>query len=162
MINNYLSSAGFDVKVSRLPHVEFFAQKLLLPGVTANPVETQTPLRAFYSVPDHLRYADFDLSFVIDENMSNYIEVYDWLKGIGTPDSLQQYKTLENSAEGLTSDVTILILNSHKNPNIRINFINAFPIGITPVSLDITAQDVQYPEATVTMRYDAFTIEPLA
>jgi len=161
MINNYLSTGGFDIKISRLPNVEFFSQKLLLPGVTANAVETQTPLRAFYNVPDHLRYADFDLSFIIDENMINYREIYDWLKGIGTPDSLAQYDRLNESKEGLVSDITVLMLNSHKNPNISFTFQNAFPIGLTPVSLDITTNDVVYAEATVTMRYDAFTIEKL-
>ena len=161
MINNYLSTGGFDIKIARLPNVEFFSQKLLLPGVTANAVETQTPLRAFYNVPDHLRYADFDLSFIIDENMQNYREIYEWLKGIGTPDNLSQYDKLNESQEGLVSDVTVLLLNSHKNPNISFTFQNAFPIGLTPVSMDITSQDVVYAEATVTMRYDAFTIENL-
>lgn len=161
MITNYLSTGGFDIKVSRLPHVEFFSQKLLLPGVTANPVETQTPLRSFYSVPDHLRFADFDLSFIIDENMQNYREIFSWLEGIGTPDNLNQYKRLEASDEGLVSDVTVILLNSHKNPNIKITFQNAFPIGLTPVSLDMSQQDVQYAEATVTMRYDVFTIESM-
>lgn len=161
MITNYLSTGGFDIKVSRLPNVEFFSQKLLLPGVTANSVETQTPLRAYYSVPDHLRFADFDLSFIIDENMENYQEIFNWLRGMATPDNLNQYKTLEASKEGLVSDVTVLLLNSHKNPNIKFTFQNAFPIGLTPVSLDMSQQDVQYAEATVTMRYDAFTIEKL-
>jgi len=161
MITNYLSTGGFDIKVSRLPHVEFFSQKLLLPGVTANPVETQTPLRAFYNVPDHLRFADFDLSFIIDENMQNYREIFSWLEGVGTPDNLNQYKKLEASDEGLVSDVTVILLNSHKNPNIKITFQNAFPIGLTPVSLDMSQQDVQYAEATVTMRYDVFTIESM-
>jgi hypothetical protein len=161
MINNYLSTGGFDVKVSRLPNVEFFAQKMLLPGITANPVETQTPLRPFFNVPDHLRFSDLDLSFIIDENMNNYTEVFNWLVGLGTPDTLNQYKNLRDSKEGLVSDITIILLNSHKNPNIKFTFINAFPIGLTPVSFDIAQQDVQYAEATVTLRYDAFTIEKL-
>lgn len=161
MITNYLSTGGFDIKVARLPNVEFFAQKLLLPGVSANPVETQTPLRSMYNVPDRLRFADFDLSFIIDENMENYREVFAWLEGIGTPDNFNQYKNLQQSTEGLVSDITVLLLNSHKNPNIRFNFINCFPIGLTPVSLDMSQQDVQYAEATVTLRYDAFTIEKI-
>ena len=35
------------------------------------------------------------------------------------------------------------------------------PIGLTPVSLDLSNQDVLYPEATVTMRYDAFDIKDI-
>jgi hypothetical protein len=161
MITNYLSTTGFIIKVSRLPNVEFFSQKFLLPGVNANPVETQTPLRPFYNVPDHMRYTDLDLTFIVDENMANYREIFDWIVGMGTPDTLDQYRKLKESKEGLVSDVTVLILNSNKNPNIKITFINAFPIGLTPVSFDVSQQDVIYAEASVTMRYDAFTIEKL-
>lgn len=161
MINNYLSTGGFDIKVSRLPHVEFFTQKMLLPGVSANPVETQTPLQSFYSEPDHLRFADLDLTFIVDENMENYREIFDWLQGLGTPNNLQQHKALKDSKEGLYSDISVILLNSHKNPNIKFTFTNCFPIGLTPVSLDLAQQDVQYAEATVTMRYDFFTIEKM-
>ena len=98
MINNYLSSAGFKIIFKRLPHVEFFSNKILLPSVTTNAVKQDTPLRAFYTVGDHLAYADLDLTFIIDENMKNYREIYDWLKGIGSPDSLDQYDQLKDSA----------------------------------------------------------------
>tara|TARA_Y100000385_G_scaffold271022_1_gene310583 strand:- start:676 stop:1164 length:489 start_codon:yes stop_codon:yes gene_type:complete len=161
MINNYLSSAGFKIIFKRLPHVEFFSNKILLPSVTTNAVKSDTPLRAYYSVGDHLNYADLDLTFIIDENMGNYREIFEWLKGIGTPDNLEQYDKLKNSADGDTSDVTVLILDSHKQPNLEVTYINAMPIGLTPVSLDLSNQDVIYPEATVTMRYDAFDIKKL-
>ena len=161
MINNYLSSAGFKIIFKRLPHVEFFSNKILLPSVTTNAVKTDTPLRAYYSTGDHLAYADLDLTFIIDENMKNYREIYDWLKGIGSPDNLEQYDQLADSQDGTTSDITILILNSHKNPNLEVTFLNAQPIGLTPVSLDLSNQDVLYPEATVTLRYDAFDIKEI-
>jgi len=161
MITNYLSTGGFDIKVSRLPNVEFFTQKFQIPSISSNPVETQTPLRSYYSVPDKLVFNDLDLSFIIDENMNNYIEIFEWLKGLGSPDNLQQYGALEDSQEGLTSDISVILLNSHKNPNIKFTFLNAFPTGLTPISLDMSQQDVVYAEATVTMRYDAFTVEKL-
>jgi len=162
MINNYLSSAGFKIIFKRLPNVEFFSNKILLPSVTTNAVKTDTPLRAYYSTGDHLAYADLDLTFIIDENMRNYREIYDWLKGIGSPDSLEQYDQLADSQDGTTSDITVLILNSHKQPNLEVTYLNAQPIGLTPVSLDLSNQDVLYPEATVTMRYDAFDIKELS
>ena len=159
MITNYLSTGGFIVSVSRLPNVEFFSQKFLLPGVNANPVETQTPFRPFYNVPDHMRYTDLDLTFIVDENMENYREIFNWLVGMTSPDTFDQHKDLKESKEGLVSDITVIILNSHKNPNIKITFINEFPVGLTPVSFDVAQQDIQYAEASVTMRYDSFTIE---
>ena len=161
MINNYLSAGGFKIQVKRLPNVEFFSNKVLLPSVTTNSVKSDTPLSAFYSVGDHVNYADLDLTFIVDENMNNYIEIYEWVKAFGTTENLESYGKLESSADGLTSDISLMILNSHKNPNIEVTFLNAFPIGITPVSLDLSGQDVTYVEATVTLRYDRFNIKQL-
>lgn len=162
MINNYLSTGGFNIVISRLPNVEFFAQKLTLPGISVNAVETKTPLRSFYSEPDNITYADFDMSFIIDENMKNYVEIFDWLNALGSSESLEQYERLKNSKEGLKSDISVFLLNSHKNPNIKFTFKNAFPISLPSVSLDITQSDVVYAEASVTMRYDSFTIERMS
>lgn len=161
MINNYLSPTSFVISVARLPNVEFFTQKLLIPGVSGSPVETNTPLRSLYNVQDKMRYADLDLTFILDENMSNYLEIFRWMEGLGSPENLAQYKTLQNSVDGLKSDITIIINNSHKNPNMKFTFLNCFPVGLTPVSLDITAQDLTYIEVTATFRYDAFKVEKL-
>ena len=162
MINNYLSAGGFKIQVKRLPHVEFFSNKVLLPSVTTNSVKSETPLRSFYSVGDHINYADLDLTFIVDENMNNYIEIYSWLKAFGPPETLASYDKLNKSIDGLTSDISIIILNSQKNPNIEATFTNCFPVGITPVSLDLSNADVSYVEATVTVRYDQFDIKQLS
>lgn len=159
MINNYLSNGGFDVTIPRLPNVEFFVQKIVLPSIDAQPVERATPLSAVFNVSDRLRYSDFDLTFVVDENMSNYIEVFNWMESINSPETLDQYAALESSNNGISSDITILILNSHKNPNLRVTFLNAFPISLTSVDFNLANQDVTYSEASVTFRYDRFTIE---
>lgn len=161
MINNYLSPTSFVISVARLPNVEFFTQKLLIPGVSGSSVETNTPLRAFYNVQDKMRYADLDLTFILDENMNNYLEIFRWMEAIGSPESLSQYKNLEDSLQGLKSDITLIINNSHKNPNMKFTFENCFPIGLTPVSLDVTAQDITYIEVTATFRYDVFKVEKL-
>lgn len=161
MINNYLSNGGFDVTIPRLPNVEFFVQKIVLPSIDAQPVERATPLSAVFNVSDRLRYSDFDLTFIVDENMSNYLEVFNWMQGINSPESLDQYAALENSDDGITSDITILVLNSHKNPNLRITFLNAFPVGLTSIDLNLANQDITYSEASATFRYDRFKIEKL-
>ena len=134
---------------------------MVLPSIDANPVERSTPLSSVYDVSDRLRYNDFDLTFIIDENMRNYIEIFDWMKGINSPETLNQYAALEDSKDGITSDITVLLLNSHKNPHIRITMINAFPVGLTSVDLNLVNQDVTYAEASVTFRYDRFLIEQL-
>jgi hypothetical protein len=158
MITNYLSPANFIISIDRIPNVEFFTQTLAIPDVSTSPVEVANPLKALYATGDRLAYGDLDLSFVVDENMENYLEILNWLEGVGTPDSTDQYKLLQQG-EGLVSDIRVLIMNSHKNPNMEFVFTNAFPTGISSLELDLATSDITYPKASVTFRYDDMKVQ---
>ena len=159
MITNYLSPVGFVISVSRLPNVEFFTQKVNIPSVSLIPSPQATPLHTLYATGDRLEYAELDLSFLVDESMNNYNEILSWMEGIGSPEKLKQYKDLDEGDDGVTSDITVIISNSAKNPNLKFTFTNCFPTGLSPVSLDVTGTDVFYPECNVTFRYDRFIFE---
>lgn len=158
MITNYLSPLEFEVSVKRLPNIEFFVQKTSIPSITATAPEMASPMNRIYQTPDKLTYGDFSLSFIVDEKMENYLEIFNWMVSLTAPQEYGQYKKLRDSEDGLISDISILLKNSHKNPNLVISYKNCFPISLDAVELDTTQQDVTYPEATVTFQYDFFTI----
>lgn len=160
MITNYFSPLEFQVNIKRLPNVEFFVQKTAIPGVSGNPAIMPTPFNRLNFTPDKLQYSPLELSFIVDEEMKNYLEVFNWIKGTTFPERYEQYKNLAESEHGIDSDITIVALNSHKNPIIRINFTNCIPTALSPVILDTTSPDVVYPEATATFTYDYFDITP--
>ena len=161
MITNYLSPASFTISIARLPNVEFFAQTLTIPSIQTSPVEVANPLKALYATGDRLAYGDLDLSFVIDEDMENYLEILRWLEGIGTPASSDQYKSLAASKDGITSDIRVIVQNSHKNPNMEFIFTDAFPTSMGSVELDITQSEIVYPKAIVSFRYNNFKVNKL-
>ena len=158
MITNYLSPISFTVSVERLPNVEFFTQRASIPGLNTVPVEQPSPLKVLYNTPDKLEYQDFDLSFIVDENMNNYREIFDWIEGYAFPDTTDQFKTLKESKYGLVSDITILIENSNRNSNLKVTFKDCFPTALSSINLDVTNQDVVYPECTATFRHNGFKI----
>lgn len=161
MITNYLSPLEFQVTVKKLPNVEFFVQKFDIPSISMSPPEMATPFNRIYQGADKLTYAEINLSFIIDEKMANYKEVMDWMINITAPQSFDQYRGPSKNKEDMFSDVSVLILNSNKNANIRFDFANCFPISLSSVSLDTTQQDIIYPEASVTFQYDYFTMDVL-
>jgi hypothetical protein len=161
MINNYLSPLEFRVAIKRLPAVEFFVQRAMLPSISAQPVEVPNPFNRTFNTPDKLNFSPLDLTFVIDENMHNYLEIRNWINDITAPRNFNEFKRIADSQEGLESDITIQILNSNKNLNLEAHFVNCFPISISDVMLDTTAQDVTYPEATATFQYESFTIKKI-
>jgi hypothetical protein len=161
MITNYLDPTNFKVTVERLPNVEFFTRRAIIPSVTMTPVERLTPMKRLYEIPDRLDYAELDLSFIIDEQMNNYIEVLTWMESLGRTQEYGQFANLAKSDDGVVSDITIILENSSKNPNIKFNFRDCFPTILSPVSVDVTQQDIVYPEATLTLRHNGFTVEKI-
>ena len=159
MITNYLSPLEFVVSVKRLPHVQFFTQRASIPSVSKQAIEKPTPFKTLYETGDLIRYSELNLTFIIDEHMNNYIEVFNWIKGLTFPENFDQFKKLSESEEGLRSDISIVVKNSSKNPSIIIEYYDCIPISLSEVLLDTTQSDVIYPEATVTFQYNNFSIK---
>lgn len=162
MIQNYFSPLEFRVTIKRLPNIEFFTQRTSIPGINGTPVAMGSPLNRFYQTPDKLEYSNLDLSFIVDENMNNYLEVFNWITGITFPQNYKQYENINESKEGTKSDISVLILSSHKNAKIKVDYISCFPIALSQIELDTTQNDVVYPQANVTFQYDYFTISQIA
>jgi hypothetical protein len=158
MITNYLSPLEFIVTVKRLPNVQFFTQRATIPSVTKQPIDKPTPFKTLYETGDLIRYSELNLTFIVDEQMNNYIEVFNWIKGLTFPENFNQFKNLSESDEGLRSDISIVVKNSNKNPSIVIDYYDCFPISLSEVLLDTTQSDIIYPEATVTFQYNYFSI----
>ena len=161
MITNYLSPLEFRAIIKRLPNVQFFLQRTNIPSVNQNPVPIGSPLNRLWQTGDSLQYANFDFTFVVDEKMENYLEIFNWIRGTSFPEKNEQFAALKNSSEGIFSDITVQILTSHKNANLEITYKNCFPIALSDVVLDTTQLDVVYPEVTATFQYDYFNITRL-
>ena len=44
-----------------------------------------TPFVDVAVVGDKLQYDNFNMTFMVDESLQNYMEMYDWVKNIGFP-----------------------------------------------------------------------------
>jgi hypothetical protein len=156
-INNYLTPTSFSVIIDRLPNVEFFTQKVNIPSLAAGSVQQLTPLNPIYHPKTELAYADLDVTFIVDEKMLNYKEIYYWIVQNSSPETTDNYKESE-----ARSDVSVIINNSHRNANQKFTFKDCFPTDLSPLSLDITGTDIIYPEVTATFRYTTFDIEDVS
>ena len=159
MITNYLSPVSFKVIIDRLPNIEFFTQKFTSPSISMSPVEQLSPLHRMYQTGDRLEYSEFELSFVVDENMNNYREILNWMEGLGSPENSDQFKNLQASKYGTVSDITVIVESSTRNNNLKFTFSDCFPISISGINLDVTNSDVFYPEASVSVRYTNMKVE---
>ena len=97
--------------------------------------------------------------------MKNYLEVFNWIMGLGFPDRYEQYAALKRkgkgTGDGIYSDASLTILTSAMNPNMEFTFRNVFPYSLTDVDFTTSIADVEYLEATVGFRYELFTVSTL-
>lgn len=168
---NYLSPLGFRFMVKKLPNVNYFCQVVTLPNISMNVIESTTPFSTIPRVGDKLIYDPLTIRFRVDEDLKNYLEIHNWLVGLGHPQSFTQTRNLsassdmpklkEGSASSFMSDGTLVVLNSHKNPSYYVFFRDIFPISLSELSFDSTQTDVDYLEASVTMRYLRYEFEAI-
>lgn len=164
---NFLSPLGFKFSIKKTPNVNFFVQSVNMPNVNLGEAVFPTPFRRIPIAGDHIEYGDLIISFKVDENLSNYLELFNWIKAIGFPDNFDQHKAVDpkfvaaGTGTGIYSDATLTILSSAMNPINQVTFLDAFPVALTDFNFDSRNTDVEYVEATATFKFRTFQITPL-
>jgi hypothetical protein len=159
---NFLSPLGFKLTLARAPTTVFFLQNISIPGISMSETYQPTPFVKIPRPGDHIDYAELSVTFKVDEDLKNWLEVYNWMLSLGFPDNFDQYKRLGKAAKGseetVSSDINVTILNSAMNPNVEFQFKDAFPTTISQLDLGSTSTDVDYVSATATFRYRVYEI----
>ena len=161
IVPNFFSPLEFKVVIKRLPNVQFFTQRSMIPSISTNPIQQPTRFNPVFRTPDQVNFSNLDLTFIIDEDLNNYTEIFDWMITSAFPESHDQFRQIADSEEGLFSDISVIIMNSKKNSNIEVSYKNCFPISLSDIQLNTTDSDVTYPESTATFQFDSFSIKRL-
>ena len=145
--------------------VSFFATDARVPGTS---LDVATQLTPFVTVPKpgtRIKYDNFALTFRVDEDMRNYIELYNWMASLGHREGFDAYANNMTGTPGSisapVSDCTLLILDSSKKPNIEVTFRDAFPVYLSAIDFSVQAQDVQYAICNAEFAYRDFTLTKL-
>jgi len=149
---NPLSPNGFMFNITKLPQVSFFCQQINLPGILLGSPEFGNPFVTQPIPGESLTYETLDVQFLIDEDMTNYKSIYDWIIALGFPQNYEQYiKFINEDQRGLVaelaknySDGVLQILNSNNNPIRTVQFKDMFPVSLNSLVLASTNTDVQY------------------
>ena len=85
---NFLSATGFRFILNRTPKVAFFSNSVNVPSLTLGVANQPTYLKDIPIPGDKLEFEDFTVRFLVDENLENYMEIQNWMRGLGYPESL--------------------------------------------------------------------------
>jgi hypothetical protein len=159
---NFLSPLNFKFQIKKAPNVNFFIQKVNIPSIA---MPNPQPNNPFVKTPipgEHINFGELTITFKVDEDLQNYLEIYNWIVALGKPQNYDQFKTIQEkpitSGDGIYSDISLIILSSTKMPNYEITFADAFPVELSQIIFNTTDTDVNYVEASTTFRYTYYNI----
>lgn len=168
---NYLSPINFDFQINKLPKVKYFCTGVTLPGVNFSEAVHSTTLAIQSYLPgDSITFDPLTIKFIVDEDMKNYQEIYNWIIQLGPGYDTDDFKSLVNSKqtstgkfsnasfEDMYSDATLMVNTSSNNANVEFMFEDCFPTSLG--SIEFSAQgDQEYATCDLTLRYTLFKIK---
>ena len=155
----------------RSPKVAFFCQSANIPDLSLGVAVQPNFLRDIPTPGDKIDFGDLNLTFLVDENLENFMEIQNWIRGLGFPEENQEFRDLEKAADhrgpyakdkrNVFSDGTLQILSSNLVPKFNVNFKDLFPYSLTTLNFDATDTDIQYFTADVSFKYTSYTLTDL-
>ena len=167
---NPLSPINFRFSLQRAPNLMYFCQAASVPELSLGEPLIENVFVKLPTPGDKLTYSPLNIRFQVDENLTDWLEIHDWMVGLGFPESYDQSIHRDprdnlNNAQFNNSDIfsdgTLVINTSARNPNIRVLFKDLFPISLSTLDFDLTQPDITYLEADVSFGYRSYTIESI-
>ena len=164
---NFLHPNKFHLTFSRVPNLQFFCQAVSVPGISLGEIPIVTPFVEMYSPGEKAIYDIMNVTFAIDEKMSSWLEIHDWIRGMTFPEKFEEYKNLSklnkysNKPQPQFSDATLTVYSSSFTPIVRFKFFDAFPTSLS--SFVLSSQDTpdNVLTADVSIRFTYYNIEKI-
>ena len=112
-------------------------------------------------------YENLSVSFLVDEKMENWTEIYNWLLGVSNFDQGISKSTrfpYENSSVpggGIFCDAQLLVLSgsyNEENPVRTITIKDMFPLGLSGIQFSSVSVDTEPIIATATFGFRVYEI----
>jgi hypothetical protein len=169
---NFLAPVGFKFNLKRSPGAAFFCNQANIPDISLGVTEQPTYLRQIPTPGDMMDFGDLNVRFLVDEDLKNFMEIQNWIRGLGFPESIQEFRDLETSGtvprrdfvqsgQDIYSDGTLQILSSNFNAKFNVNFKDLFPTSLTTLTFDATDTDIEYFTADASFKYTSYNLTTL-
>lgn len=121
---NFLAQNRATLVITAIPNTRFYIQDFNLPDISLGTgAVMDTPLSQMKFAGDHLRYDDLTITFLVQENLEDWLLLHNWIRGLGKPENFDEYKNKPIDV----SDATLTIYNNHQNPTVVVKFIDLVP-----------------------------------
>ena len=153
---NYLKNNSFKFTLNKIPNTTFYIQQANIPSISVDYQE----IKSTYAQPVHntggrITYGELSLSFIVDEDLKNYLEIFNWIRG--------EVPLTDLPVDDLTpyEDGSLIILNNSYRPNVKVTFDTLFPISIDGINFDLTTTDPDPILVTTLFKFNGITIKTI-
>ena len=161
---NFLSPIGFIFTLEKAKKVSFLCQRAEIPTITLGDVNI--PTRGLVPIPveGNIQYGEFTIEFIVDEDLTNYMEIHNWMRGLGAPQSVadrvdfKSANRITKSQEYRYSDGTLQILNNNNLANFDVVFKSLWPTSLSTLGFDVTGSDNEFFTASATFKYTLYEV----
>jgi len=146
---NLLNNVQFRFDINNLPNVNYHMQSATLPSLTLD--QPIYPMAHLAQVPlpgSQITHEPFDITFLVDQQLKNYLEIYKWMFNI----------VMTEDKEKHMSDATLHFLTGNMNRTQSVKFYDIFPTVITELAGSSDDSDTDPMTCNVTFAYKYFEI----
>ena len=180
-VYDYATGTQWRLAFNRVPKTTWFCTAANIPGITLGEAQYATPMSDMIVTGDKLTFETLNITFIVDEELQNYRELWDWIVGMGSPVNHSQWETTLSKGDGavrtfgtsdadprtkttyeesnLYSDSTLIVYNSKNKAKVNVQFKNMFPTTLSALEYSQELTDVEYFKASATFRYLYYEFE---
>jgi len=169
---NYLSPVNFDLSINKLPKTRYFCTGVTIPNIIMSEATHSTTLAIQSNLPgDRITFDPLNVKFVVDEDMTNYLEIYNWIMQLGPGYDTDDFAGLVETQKGGTgkfsnakfenmySDANLIVNTSSNNANVEFQFEDCFPTSLGSIEFTTDTQGIEYAVCDLTLRYTLFKVK---
>ena len=161
-VNKYL------LTFARCPNLQYFCQSLTVPGLSKTEIQQTTPFVDTYVPGEKAIYDLLNVTFYVDEELTAWKEVHDWIRAMTFPKEFEEYQKLGRLSKNVGnpktpqfSDAILTLYSSSNNPLYRFKLKDCFPTTLSTFVMSSTDSPDTTITADATFRFAYYDIEKL-
>lgn len=158
---NFLQKNAYQLLLPRFPLTQFFSTDFTMPQLSLPVAQTGTPFVNLRLAGDKPDYTPFTFNFMVNEDMTNYEEIFNWIHSIGFDDRHSSYTNYNNKDHHTQrlgeQDAKVIIMSAQGNPLRVITFHDSIPIALSGYEQTTQIDGTEYIRASVTMAYTRYS-----
>jgi|TARA_X000001388_G_scaffold24304_1_gene16804 hypothetical protein len=159
--SSLLTANQFKFNTARIPILSEYVTAVNIPSIEFVSAELGTAYGVnIPTATGKYIFEDLTVSFLVDEELESWREIYEWLRRLGPMNDESQSIMYKDCYESTTLG-ELTILNSAYKPKFRYKFHNMFPISLTGFSFTTTAADSIQLSSAATFRFSYYDVEKL-